>query len=194
MKWAYQIFLGQTTLELEEVRKTLSVFPSIFKLDEEIFDLPAGRTRNIRAYVEVDGMYQMNDEEKAALKSLNLDMVNTGFSPYWQVGELEILREKELQERVERRKAYLDKNYPDRRYYICYFRQEPVIYSLDDVGPITVSFVHADSYLPNQYDIAQKRAKELEKERYKKKDFNLLIEARLSASLSEAKKGIFLDD
>jgi hypothetical protein len=194
MIWVYQVFLGQTMLDIEKVREILSIFPRIVSCDEEIFNSLAGRTRNIRAYVEVAGKRQMTDEQLAALRALNLEMDIHLFHPYWEPGELEALQEKERKEEKEARAAYLEKNYPGRRYYLCYFRQQRSIYSLSDDGPITVSWVHPTSYPPDQYEEAKKRAKELEQARYEKKDYNLQIEARLAATQEDAQAGRFLDE
>jgi hypothetical protein len=187
----YQVFLGQTVLQVEDVRKVLAVFPSILSLNEEIFDSLAGQTRSIRAYVEVAGYEQMTSQEEAALHSLGLKMSIEWFHPHWEPGELDAKQEQKQREAEARRKAELEENYPERRYYLCYFRQEE---SLLGSGRITVRFVHPVSFPPDQKEQADKRAKELEQERYARGDMNLVVVARLAASEDAAKAEEFLDD
>lgn len=188
MKWAYQIFLGQSTLALSDVRDVLSVFPSIFSLEEEISET----RRNIRAYVEIAERAQMTEQQHAALRTLGVAMHAYLLSPRWEPGELEAQQERERSEEKLRRSAFLEEHFPQRRYYLCYFRQQQ--HALDPYGPIIVSFVHSISYPPDDYSGAQKRAKELEAVQYARKDFNIQIEARLAESEEKARQGIFLDE
>ena len=73
-------------------------------------------------------------------------------------------------------------------YFICYFRQYEHPWGNPEM---CVSFVHEETFM--DYDLAQKRAEELEEERYCKGDFNLQIEARLAVSREDAKEGIFIE-
>ncbi len=194
MRYTYQVFLGQSNRDIEDVRQTLSVFPSILRLDEECFESLAGPTRNIRAYVEVSGNFTLTEEQQAVLATLGLSMDVHAFSVYWEPGELEALQEQRRREERARWKEQIISLYPDARYYLCYFRQQQDPFFGAGEGSITVQFVHPQSFPFGEYEQARQRAKELEQERYEQHDFNLQVEARLARSAEEALAGRFLDD
>lgn len=77
------------------------------------------------------------------------------------------------------------------RYFICYFRQKEEPWGDPTMN---VSFVHPQSFPGEQKEAADKKAEELEQERYQKNDYNVRIVAHLAKDEQDAKEGIFLDD
>lgn len=109
---------------------------------------------------------------------------------------LDILDKNRAEERAEeeRHEREISERYPNRRLFLCYFRQDsPSPYDGGGGAPIRVNFVHSETFAPDQRDAAKKRADELERARYEKGDFNLQIVPRLAATSEDALKEVFLD-
>jgi hypothetical protein len=95
------------------------------------------------------------------------------------------------EEEQKRWRERIEKNHPHAAYFLCYFRQQEQLWGNPTME---VSFIHPKPFPRDQAEEAQRKAKELEQERYDKKDMNLQIEARLAESAEDAKAGIFLDN
>lgn len=187
MKHIYQVCLGQSTLNVNAVRETLSVFPSIISCEEERFQSLAGPTRNIRAYVEVAKSDAMTEQQQAAIESLGLEVKPHLFSVHWEPGEFEALQElrrkQEKEAEGQRREAQIQQG---ARYYVCFFRQ-----ARDNES---VQFFDINAQPFDEYEQAQIRARSIEKQHYARDDYNFRAEARLAFSPEDARAGIFLDD
>ena len=179
MRHAYQIVLEQTTESVENVRRTLeNVFPVLF-VKEEIYKTG----RNILAYVGVEDDHSMTDDQRSVIESLGDRYDTHSFCPFWTPEEIEKARIRRQEEEETRRKER-----ENAVYFLCYFRQHEHPWANPEM---CVSFVHEETF--EDYDIAQKRAKELEEDRYNKGDFNLQVEARLAVSREDAEEGAFIE-